>query len=110
MSNNNEIVFKNDLISLQYDDIRFGLYDSDGAYIDYLFYSEEEENPDMLANEYIKEFGSLNEVQIAARINNLFSVLQVVPNCTDKKLKGIKKQYGEEFVCRVGNTAIVIRE
>lgn len=106
----NEVVLKNNLISLEYNDIRFGLYDSDGEYIDYLFFTEEEENPIQLQEEYIGIVKDMDENQLTDWIKNIFDISELHHDCSPKDIVRLRKKHGEEWVNRVGNTAVIIRE
>lgn len=105
-----EVIFRNNLVSLRYDDIRFGMFDSDGNYIDYLFYINEVEDFDIMKKYYIEQIKCLNEIQITEWIKDTFDILKIVPNCTSIDIEEYKELFGDEWVCRVGNTAIIICE
>ena len=106
----NEILFKNNLISIEWNDIRLELHDSDGRYLDYFFNYDDWENPDERASEYVKELSVLNEYELAAWCYETFDILKVLPGCDENELSQLREQWGDEWVCRIGSHAIVLDE
>lgn len=108
------IIFKNDLISIVYNDTRVDLLDSDGKFIDYfydcLFYDEKEQNEMMQS--IINDITGLNETNLCKWIDNTFdSIFKIEPFCGDEQtINELREKWGDEYVNRIGNTALIIKE
>lgn len=55
MNANYKVLFKNDLISIVWNNDRLDLLDSDGEFIDYFFYAEDEGDDAEAKAEFMKE-------------------------------------------------------
>lgn len=108
----NKVLFKNDLISIVWNNERLDLLDSDGKYIDYFFYTEDEgDDAPGLADQYIDELKNLPEERLCEWIEDIFDIFKVEPLSGDKEtMNELREEYGDEWVVRVGNTALIIKE
>ena len=108
----NGILFKNDLISIVWNNERLDLLDSDGKYIDYFFYAEDEGDDALgLADQYVDELKNLSEKRLCEWIESVFDIFKVEPFCgDDETMRELRELYGDEWVVRIGNTALIIRE
>lgn len=111
-----EVVFKNELVSVVWDNTRLDLLDSDGNFIDYFFDScflEEKEQEEMIQS-IINELTTMgtDENKICFWAKSVFdSIFKIEPYCGDKDtIKELREQWGDEYVCRIGNTALIISE
>lgn len=110
----NDVVFQNDLIKIIWNDTRLDIIDSDGEYIDYFFdccFYEEEKQNEMIQS-IINDVDGKDEAQLCRVLSDsLDSVLKIEPFGGDEKiLKNLREQWGEEYVNRIGNTALIIKE
>lgn len=109
---NTNVIYKNDIISIVNEDGRISMFDSDGVYIDYFFYEDcydEFEIPNMI-NNIVEMVKDKSEKEICKYIDFEFSPLKVEPECTAEDIAELREQWGDEWVCRVGGTAIILRE
>lgn len=111
-----EVVFKNELVSVVWNDTRLDLLDSDGNFIDYFFDScflEEKEQEEMIQS-IINELTTMgaDENKICFWAKGVFdSIFKIEPYCGDKDtIKELREQWGDEYVRRIGNTALIISE
>lgn len=106
----NGILFKNDLVSLVWNSSSLSLYDSDQILIDD-FYYEDNDNINGLAKEIIGEIKDLSEDELCEWIRLSFNILEVKPHCGDEEIMNeLREEYGSEWVCRVGDTALILKE
>lgn len=110
----NDVVFQNDLIKIIWNDTRLVLLDSDGEFVDYFFdccFFEEDEQNEMIQS-IINDVDGADEGKLCRWISDyLDSVLKIEPFGGDEKtLKKLREQWGDEYVNRVGNTALIIKE
>lgn len=112
MNANYKVLFKNDLISIVWNNDRLDLFDSDGKYIDYFFYTEDEgDDAPGLADQYVDELKHLPEERLCEWIEDIFDIFKVEPSSGDEeRMSELREEYGDEGVVRVGNTALIIRE
>lgn len=108
------VVFKNDLISLVWEDTRIDVLDSDNNYIEYYFDScfyEEKEQEEMIQT-FINDVQYLNEKDLCNYLNCIFdSILKIEPFCGDEKtMQELREIWGDEYVVRIGNTALIIKD
>ena len=110
----NNVVFQNDLIKIVWNGTRLDLVDSDGEFVDYFFdccFYEEEEQNEMIQS-IINDVDGLDEAQLCRVLSDSPDfVLKIEPFGGDEKiLKSLREQWGDEYVNRVGNTALIIKE
>lgn len=110
----NDVVYQNDLIKIIWNDTRLDFVDSDGEFIDYYFdasFCEEDEQEKMIQN-IINDVDGLDEARLCQTLSDsLDSVLKIEPFGGDEKiLKKLREQWGDEYVNRIGNTALIIKE
>lgn len=110
-----EVVFKNDLISLGWNDDRFAIYDSDGEYIDYFFDMSAYNTEQQINNEIqliINELESKTEKELCDYFHNHHCCVKETIDgpLSAEQMKELKEEYGEEFVNRIGSSAVIIRE
>lgn len=112
MNANYKVLFKNDLISIVWNNDRLDLLDSDGEFIDYFFYAEDEgDDVEALADQYVDELKNLSEERLCEWIECIFDIFKVEPFCgNEETISELHEEYGDEWVVRVGNTALIIRE
>lgn len=107
----NGILFKNDLVSLVWNNGVFSLHDSDGLLIDDFYYEEDEIGIYALVYGTIGEIRNLPEDELCEWIRLSFNILEVKPHCGDKEIMNeLREEYGSEWVCRVGDTALILKE
>ena len=108
------IVFENDLISLVWEYTRLDVLDSDNNYIEYYFDScfyDEKEQEEMIQT-FINDVQHLNEKDLCNYLKDIFdSILKIEPFCGDEKtMQELREIWGDEYVVRIGNTALIIKE
>lgn len=109
-----DIVFKNDLITIAWNDTRLDLLDSDENFIDYffdsLFYDKEEQEKKI--EKIINNVEGLNEKELCQFISEVFdTIFKIEPFCEDEEtIKQLREEWGNEYVNRIGNTALIIKE
>lgn len=110
-----DIVFKNDLITIAWNDTRLDLLDSDENFIDYFFDSsfyDTEEQKKMIES-IINDIEGLNEKKLCQFIAENFddTIFKIEPFCGDEEtMKQLREEWGNEYVNRIGNTALIIKE
>ncbi len=108
------VVFKNDLISLVWKETRLDVLDSDNNYIEYyfdsLFYDEKEQEE--MIQTFINDVQNLNEKDLCNYLKDIFdSILKIELFCGDEKtMQELREFWGNEYVVRIGNTALIIKE
>ena len=108
------VVFENDLVSLVWEDTRLDVLDSDNNYIEYyfdsLFYDEKEQEE--MIQTFINDVQHLNEKDLCNYLKDIFnSILKIEPFCGDEKtMQELREFWGNEYVVRIGNTALIIKE
>lgn len=113
-------IYQNDLITLAFDNERFIILDSDNKYIDYLFDVGNVDNPLSEAQLYVHMFSDqtvcqndLNTISTlthcAIDINKIYQ-LDAKQQTTKSALQTLYNEFGEEFVCRISNYAIILKE
>ena len=111
---NNDVIYKNDYISLVWQDTRLDLLDTDGNYIEFLFDScfYEVDKQNEMIQAAINEFEKCNDdVSLSKTIKAMFdSILKIDPECTKEDIADLREQWGDEYVCRVGSVGLVIKE
>ena len=109
-----EFIYKNDYISLVWQDTRLDLLDTDGNYIEFLFDScfYEVDKQNEMIQAAINEFEKCNDdVSLSKTIKAMFdSILKIDPECTKEDIADLREQWGDEYVCRVGSVGLVIKE
>lgn len=109
-----DIVFKNNLITIAWNDTRLDLLDSDENFIDYffdsLFYDKEEQEKKI--EKIINNVEGLNEKELCNYLfDSLYSIFKIEPFCGDEEtMKQLREEWGNEYVNRIGNTALIIKE
>lgn len=113
-------IYQNDLITLAFDNERFIILDSDNKYIDYLFDINNTTNPLIKAQAYVDKFSKPiaehNSTVTTNLLKDLLSnikeihQLSIEPHAMKTDLQNLYKEFGEEFVNRIGNIAIIIKE
>lgn len=107
-----DICFKNNYVTLAWDlENRLVVLDSDGVYIDYVTQVSGKELRNSASKKYMQEFEDKNEYETCARLRKYTRILKVEPYCGDKKtIKYLRDEWGDEWVVRIGNTALVLAE
>ncbi len=112
--NKDNMLFKNEFISIVENDTRLDVFDSDGRYIDYFFYYddfEEQEDEKFRIQEIITDVSIMGEDDLVLYLCNAFDIFKVMHFCGDKEtMSEIREQWGDEWVVRIGNTALIIKE
>lgn len=102
-------LYKNKWVTLQQnDEDRIELLDSDDNFIDYYFYSSDKS----AIQEVIDALDCItSENEMVQYIVNVFWVVtNVASACNDEELQKLYDEYGEEFVCRIGKSAIILNQ
>lgn len=113
-------IYSNDLITFAFDNERFIVLDSDKKYIDYLFDVGNVDDPLFEAQIYVRMFSDQTVYQ------DDFSTITALTRCTidiskicqlntkqqtaKSALQTLYDEFGEEFVCRIGNYAVILKE
>lgn len=109
-----DVLFQNNLITIAWNDTRLDLFDSDGKYIDYffdaLFYEKKEQ--EKMIQIIISNVTCANEEKLAQWISEVFdSIIEIVSLSKNaKKIESLRNEWGRDYVNRVGNFALIIKE
>lgn len=107
-----DICFKNNYITLAWDsENRLLILDSDGLYIDYVTKVESKRQRNSVSREYLKLFENKNEHETCKTVKVFARVLKIEPYCGDERtIRYLRNEWGDEWVVRIGNTAIILAE
>lgn len=113
-------IYQNDLITLAFNDGRFIILDSDKKYIDYLFDVGNVDNPLSEAQLYVHMFSdqtvcqndlnTINTLMYCTTDINKIYQLDTKQQTTKSALQTLYDEFGEEFVCRIGDKALIMKE
>lgn len=109
-----DIVFKNDLITIAWKNTRLILLDSDKNLIDYFFDSRfyDTEEQEKMIESIVNDIEGLNEKKLCQFISEVFdTIFKIEPLCENEEtIKQLREEWGNEYVNRIGNTALIIKE
>lgn len=113
-------IYQNDLIALAFDDKRFIILDSDKKYIDYLFDVGNVDDPLSEAQLYVHMFSdktvcqndlnTINTLMYCTTDINKIYQLDTKQQTIKSALQTLYDKFGEEFVNRIGDKALIIKE
>ena len=105
-----DIVFKNNLITIVWNDTRLNLLDSDEKFIDYFFDSRfyDTEEQEKMIESIINDIEGLNEKKLCQFISEVFDTELFLGD--KETIKQLREEWGDEYVNRIGNTALIIKE
>lgn len=113
-------IYQNNLITLAFDNERFIILDSDKKYIDYLFDVGNVDNPLSEAQLYVHMFSdqtvcqndlnTINTLMYCTTDINKIYQLNTKQQTTKSALQTLYDKFGEEFVNRIGDKALIIKE
>ena len=108
------ILFQNNFITIAWMDTRLDLFDSDGKYIEYFFdacFYEEKEQEEMIQS-IINDVTCANEEKLVQWISEVFdSIIKIVSlSKSTETIESLCNEWGSDYVNRVGNFALIIKE
>lgn len=113
----NKTLLKNDLITLAWINGRLDILDTDGNFIDYLYYETDDVTTEDLGDayktaDYLADMLScMEEKELCQWMKIMFDIFKVEPYCGDEEtMTMLREQWGDEWVVRIGNTALIIEE
>lgn len=108
-----DIIFKNDLITIAWNNTRLELLDSDENLIDYFFDAEfyDKEEQEKRIEKIINNVEGLNEKELCNYLfDSIYSIYRIEPLSDEEMIKILREEWGDEYVNRIGNTALIIKE
>ena len=112
--NKDNMLFKNEFISIVENDTRLDVFDSDSRYIDYFFYYddyEDQKNKKVRIQEIIAEVSTMGEDDLVRHLCGIFDIFKVERFCGDNEtMSELREQWGDEWVVRIGNAVLIIKE
>ena len=108
------ILFQNNFITIAWMDTRLDLFDSDDKYIEYFFdacFYEEKEQEEMIQS-IINDVTCANEEKLVQWISEVFdSITKIVSlSKSTETIESLRNEWGSDYVNRVGNFALIIKE